>query len=65
MAKIGPIEYLKQVRGELRKITWPSRKETMFSTIAVMVMVTVASIFMFLADQVLAYVVRLIMGFGS
>lgn len=64
MAKTGPIAYLRQVRSEMKKITWPSRKETIVSTIAVFIMVTIASIFLYFADQVIAFLVRLIMGFG-
>ncbi len=64
MAKTGPAEYIRQVRSEVKKITWPSRKETTVSTIAVFIMVVIASIFLYLSDQVIAYLVRLIMGFG-
>ncbi|MCK6418548.1 MAG: preprotein translocase subunit SecE [Alphaproteobacteria bacterium] len=64
MAKTGPIEYLRQVRAEIRKVTWPTRSETMISTFAVFLMVVVASIFLYFADQFMAFAVRLIMGFG-
>jgi preprotein translocase subunit SecE len=45
MAKTGPIEFLKQVRSEAKKVTWPTRQETTVSTIAVFIMVFVASLF--------------------
>ena len=64
MAMTGPIEYLRQVRSEIRKITWPSRQETTVSTIAVFVMVFFASLFLYFADQIIALIVRFIMGFG-
>ncbi len=64
MGKAGPVNYLRQVRAEAKKITWPSRKETTVSTIAVFIMVFVASVFLYLADQVIAFAVRFIMGFG-
>jgi preprotein translocase subunit SecE len=54
MAVISPIEYLKQVRAEIKKITWPTRQETTVSVIAVFIMVTIASIFLFTADQIIA-----------
>lgn len=60
----GPVQYLKEVKSEARKVTWPSRKETIASTIAVFVMVTLASIFLFLSDQVLAWIVAKILGIG-
>jgi preprotein translocase subunit SecE len=64
MAKFSPIEYLRQVKSEARKVTWPSRQETTVSTIAVFVMVVFASIFMFAADQIMALVVHQILNFG-
>ena len=65
MAKTGPIQYLKQVRGELAKVTWPSRKETMISTMMVFVMVAIMALFLFLTDQVVAFAVRMILGLGN
>ena len=53
MAKTNPVEFAQQVREEARKIAWPSRKEVMISTIMVMIMVTMASIFFLLVDFVL------------
>jgi preprotein translocase subunit SecE len=58
MATTGPIEYLKQVRTEIKKITWPTRQETTVSVIAVFVMVVIASTFLFLADQIIAGVIN-------
>lgn len=65
MAKTGLTTYIRQVRAEMKKVTWPSRKETTVSTISVFIMVVIASLFLFLSDQVIAFVVRLIMGFGG
>jgi preprotein translocase subunit SecE len=64
MANTGPVEFVKQVRAEVRKITWPSRHETTVSTIAVFVMVLLASVFMYCADQLMAFFVRLVMSIG-
>lgn len=64
MIKTGPIEFIKQVRAEVKKVTWPSRKETTVSTIAVFVMVFIASMFLFFADQIIAVAVRAVMSFG-
>lgn len=65
MFKSGPVKYLKEVKAEAKKVSWPSRKETIASTIAVFIMVTLASIFLYLSDQVLANLVRFVLGFGS
>jgi preprotein translocase subunit SecE len=53
MAKTNPVEFLREVREEANKITWPSRKETMVSTAMVLVMVVAASIFFLIVDFIL------------
>jgi preprotein translocase subunit SecE len=63
--RTGPFDYLQQVRDEGRKVTWPSRKETTITTVMVFVMVVVASVFFTVADQVLRFVVGLILGIGA
>jgi preprotein translocase subunit SecE len=65
MAKFAPLTFFKQVRSEAQKVSWPTRKETTQSTIAVFIMVVIASIFMFTADQILAWVVKTILGLGD
>lgn len=64
MAKTGPIEFFKQVRAEGKKVTWPSRHETTVSTIAVFIMVFLASVFLYFADQIIAWVVNMILSIG-
>lgn len=65
MAKTSPVQFFQQVKAEVKKVTWPSRKETTVSTIAVFIMVTLASLFLFFADQILAFIVNFILGFGG
>jgi len=65
MAKTSPTEFIQQVRQELSRVTWPTRKETMVTTVMVFVMVFVAAMFFFVVDQALAYGVRLIFGLGE
>ncbi len=65
MPKNGPVEFVRQVKSEAKKVTWPSRQETTVSMIAVFVMVFISSIFLYFADQIIAYGIRLIMGFGG
>jgi preprotein translocase subunit SecE len=61
MAKAGPFKFLQEVRTETNKVTWPSRKETMITTLMVFIMVAVASVFFLLADQVMQRVVTFIL----
>ena len=60
----NPFVFLQQVRSETAKVTWPSRRETTISTFMVIVMAFLAAIFFFLADQVMAFGVELILGIG-
>ena len=64
MAKTGLFDYFRQVRSETRKVTWPSRRETTVSTVAVFIMVFIASVFLYASDQVIAFVVHAIMSLG-
>ena len=65
MAKTGPIQYARQVRAEMKKVTWPTRKETTASTIAVFIMVTLAALFLFAADQVIALAINFILNLAQ
>ncbi len=65
MAKTSPGEFVRQVRQEVSKVTWPTRKETTVTTMMVFVMVFLLALFFFLVDQVLSWGVKLILGIGS
>ena len=64
MAGVNPLKFLQEVRQEVGKVTWPSRKETMITTAMVFVMVAVASIFFLVADQVIRIGVTFLLGIG-
>lgn len=61
----NPIQFFRQVRSEVSKVVWPTRKETIMSAIAVLVMVSVCALFLFLTDQVLSFAIRLILNLGA
>jgi len=63
--KTNPFTFIQQVRSETAKVTWPSRRETMISTTMVLVMVLIASLFFFAADQVLGWLISLILNIGA
>jgi preprotein translocase subunit SecE len=65
MAKISPFKFLQEVRAEADKVTWPTRRETMITTIMVFVMAAAASIFFLVADQIMRVVITFILGIGS
>jgi preprotein translocase subunit SecE len=60
MAKTNPVEFLQEVREETNKVTWPSRRELVVSTIMVLIMVAVASVFFMAADAVIKFVTEFI-----
>ena len=61
----SPFKFLQEVREETRKVTWPSRKETMITTAMVFVMVAIASVFFLVADQIMRMGVSFVLGLGS
>jgi preprotein translocase subunit SecE len=65
MAKTSPAQFVREVRQEMAKVTWPTRKELLVTTASVFAMAIAAAIFFFMVDQVIAWVVQLILGIGS
>ena len=65
MARTNAAEFIQQVRQEVARVTWPSRKETMVTTAMVFVMVFIAAAFFFLVDQIFSAAVRLLFGLGQ
>ena len=64
MAKASPVEFFQQVRQEVSRVTWPSRRETVVTTAMVFVMVFIAAAFFFVVDQIFSAGVRAIFGLG-
>jgi preprotein translocase subunit SecE len=60
---LNPVKFLQEVRQEVGKVTWPSRNETLISTLMVLVMVALASIFFLLADQIIAWGIQAVLNF--
>ncbi len=65
MAKTNPGEFVQQVRREVAKVTWPSRRETMVTTLMVFIFVAIASMFFMIVDWFLSNGVKLILGLGG
>jgi len=64
MANTSPIEFLQQVRAEASKVVYPSRRETLVTTMMVVAMAVFASVFFLISDQIISRVVSLILGLG-
>lgn len=65
MAKVNPLQFLRQVKQEVKKVTWPTKKEVMQSLVMVIVLVALAATFFFVVDQILSWVVRLVFSIGE
>jgi preprotein translocase subunit SecE len=57
----NPFKFLQEVRAEASKVTWPTRRETMITTVMVFIMVAVSSVFFLAADQIIRLVVTFIL----
>ena len=64
MARTNPFEFLQQVRTEVAKVTWPTRRETVVTTIMVLAMSVATALFFLAADWVLSNLVTLVLGLG-
>jgi preprotein translocase subunit SecE len=58
----NPVEFLREVRAEGAKVTWPTRRETMVTTAMVFIFVVIAAIFFLVADKAIAFVVQTLLG---
>ena len=65
MAKTEPLEFIQQVRSETSKVTWPTRRETLITTVMVFIMVAFAMMFFFLVDLGLSNIVSFVLGLGG
>ena len=65
MAKISQIQFFRQVKQEVKKVTWPTRKEVMQTSLMVIVIVAIAATFFFFVDQVLGWAMQLVLGLGE
>lgn len=65
MSKFNPFEFVQEVRQEVSKVTWPTWKEVWITTLMVLVMVALASVFFLVADQVLGHLVHWVLRLGG
>lgn len=63
--RVSPGEFVRQVRSETAKVVWPSRRETIQTTILVLVMTSLLALFFLGVDQVLGRVVKFLLALGG
>jgi len=59
-----PVKFVREVRSEVAKVTWPTRKETLVTTGFVFALAALAAAFFFIADQIIGLGVRALFGVG-
>lgn len=61
---VDPAKFVREVRTEIGRVTWPSRKETLITTGLVFALSTAAAVFFFVIDQIIGIGVRALFGIG-
>ena len=63
--KTTPAQFVRQVRQELQKVTWPARKDTFISSGIVILLIFLFSLFFLLTDQIWSFSIKKIIQIGS
>ena len=50
MASANPVKFIQEVRAEIAKVVWPTRREVVLTTIMVFIMAALTAVFFFLID---------------
>ena len=61
----NPLKFVQEVRAETSKVTWPTRNETLVTTVMVFILVFLSSVFFFVADQILSWIVSFFLGLAG
>ena len=64
LVALNPAKFVREVRTEMNRVTWPSRKETLVTTGLVFALSALAAIFFFVSDQIIGIGVRALFGIG-
>ena len=65
MAKTNPAQFVRQVRQEINRITWATKREPLYASLSVFVMALIASLFFLLVDLLLSNIVQFLLGLGG
>ena len=63
--KRNPLVFFQEVKSELAKVTWPTRNETLVTTVMVFIMVFLTAIFFLVADSIMSAGISFLLGFGG
>ena len=62
LARLDPAQFVREVRAETARVTWPSRKETLVTTGLVLALSALAAVFFLVVDQVIQFAMRIVFG---
>ena len=65
MARTNPLQFMQQVRSEVAKVVWPTRRETGITTVMVFIMATLFAIFFFVVDQIIKLGLTSVLSLGG
>ena len=65
MAKTSPLEFMRQVQAETKKVVWPTRKETIMTAVMVLIMATLLGLFFFGVDSAFDAIVRFLLSLAE
>jgi preprotein translocase subunit SecE len=66
MAKVSAVQFIRQVRQEVSKVTWSTRKEVIVTSVMVFILGTIAAMFFFGVDSAISYMLmRVFKGLGA
>ncbi len=57
----NPLKFFQDVKQEAFRVTWPTKKETMMGAVMVFVLASIAAIFFLILDQILRFLLNLIL----
>ena len=63
--KTSPALFIRQVRQELQKVTWPEKRDTFLSSAIVILLIILFSLFFLLTDQIWSFSIKKIIQIGS
>lgn len=61
----SPAKFVREIRQEVGKVVWPTRRETMISTVMILVLLFISALFFLLVDNLASYGVKLILELGA
>ena len=65
MAELNPAKFIREVRTEVSRVSWPTRKETMISTAMVLILALAAALFFMAVDAIFAFGISEILGLAK